>query len=168
MWPGLGGRAAKAAGLNSVTVAWALKIDVSKIGKIDGVTLPDAPRALHQAAKAPVALIVDEVQHALTSKADEAGEATVSALKSARDQLNRPGEANLMLTMSGSDRDKLLRLVNTTGAPFFGSQISRRPPLGQDFIDHVLRLITAQRRALMAMADHQAAAADARDEPIRH
>jgi hypothetical protein len=139
---GLVSRAVKAAGLDSVTIAGALKIDVSKIGKIDGVTLPDALRALHEAAKAQVALIVDEAQHALTS---EAGEATMSALKSARDQLNRPGEVNLMLVMSGSDRDKLLRLVNTNGAPFYGSQISRMPPLGQDFIDHVSRLITAQR-----------------------
>jgi hypothetical protein len=139
---GVVSRAAKAAGLESVTIAGALKIDVSKIGKIDGVTLPDALRALHEAAKAPVALIVDEAQHALTS---EAGEATMSALKSARDQLNRPGEVNLMLVMSGSDRDKLLRLVNTNGAPFYGSQISRMPPLGPDFIDHVSRLITAQR-----------------------
>ena len=142
---GMVGRAAKAAGLESVTIAGALKIDVSKIGKIDGVTLPDALRALHETAKAPVALIVDEAQHALTS---EAGEATMAALKSARDQLNRPGEVNLMLVMSGSDRDKLLRLVNTNGAPFYGSQISRMPPLGQDFIDHVSRLITAQRPEL--------------------
>ena len=58
---GLVSRTAKRAGLDSVTVAGALKIDVSKIGKIDGVTLPDALRALHEAAKAPVALIVDEV-----------------------------------------------------------------------------------------------------------
>jgi hypothetical protein len=142
---GLVSRAAKKAGLESVTVAGALKIDVSKIGKIDGVTLPDALRALHEGAKAPVALIVDEAQHALTS---EAGEATMAALKSARDQLNRPGEVNLMLVMSGSDRDKLLRLVNTNGAPFYGSQITRMPPLGQDFIDHIARLVVAQRPEL--------------------
>ena len=139
---GVVSRTAKAAGLESVTIAGALKIDVNKIGKIDGVTLPDALRALHEAAKAPVALLVDEAQHALTS---EAGEATMSALKSARDQLNRPGEVTLMLVMSGSDRDKLLRLVNTNGAPFYGSQISRMPPLGQDFIEHVSRLVMAQR-----------------------
>jgi hypothetical protein len=139
---GVVSRAAKAAGLDSVTIAGALKIDVGKIGRIDGVTLPDALRVLHEAARVPVALIVDEAQHALTS---EAGEATMSALKSARDQLNRPGEVNLMLVMSGSDRDKLLRLVNTNGAPFYGSQISRMPSLGRDFIDHVARLIAAQR-----------------------
>ena len=138
-------RAARAAGVDSVTIAGAFKIDLARIGKADGVTLPDALRALHEAARAPVALIVDEAQHALTSAA---GEATLSALKSARDQLNRPGEVNLMLVMSGSDRDKLLRLVNTSGAPFFGSQISRMPLLGQDFVDHVARLIAQQRPQL--------------------
>lgn len=142
---GVVSRAAKAAGVDSVTIAGALKIDVSKIGRIDGVTLADALRALHGAAKAPVALIVDEAQHALTS---EAGEATMASLKSARDQLNRPGQVNLMLVMSGSDRDKLLRLVNTNGAPFYGSQITRMPPLGPDFIDHVARLVAAQRPGL--------------------
>jgi hypothetical protein len=38
-----------------------------------------------------------------------------------------PGQVNLMLVMSGSDRDKLLRLVNTCGAPVYGSQITRMP-----------------------------------------
>lgn len=142
---GVVSRVAKAAGLESVTVAGALKLDVGKVGRIDGITLPDALRVLHETAGAPVALIVDEAQHALTSVA---GEATMSALKSARDQLNRPGQVNLMLVMSGSDRDKLLRLVNTSGAPFYGSQISRMPPLGQDFIAHVARLVTTQRPSL--------------------
>ena len=138
-------KAARAAGLESVTVAGTLKIDTSRIGKLDGVTLPEALRALHEAAQAPLALIIDEAQHALTS---EAGEATMAALKSARDQLNRPSMVNLMLVMSGSDRDKLLRLVNTNGSPFYGSQISPMPPLGQDFIAHVTRLIVDQRPGL--------------------
>lgn len=142
---GVVSRAARAAGLESVTIAGALKVDLGKIGRIDGLTLPEALRMLHEVAKAPVALIIDEAQHALTS---EAGEATMAALKSARDQLNRPGEVNLMLVMSGSDRDKLLRLVNTGGAPFYGSQISRMPPLGQDFIAQVARLVAAQRPEL--------------------
>ncbi|MDP2253467.1 MAG: hypothetical protein Q8J60_04720, partial [Thiobacillus sp.] len=49
------------------------------------------------------------------------------------------------LVMSGSDRDKLLRLVTTNGAPFYGSQIQRMPELGQDFIAHIVRLIEDQR-----------------------
>ena len=135
-------RTAKKTGLDKLKLASTLEIDTSKIGKVDGLTLVDALRTLHQAAGQPVALIIDEAQHALTS---EAGEVAMTALKSARDQLNQPGEINLMLVMSGSDRDKLLRLVNTSGAPFYGSQIQRMPPLGADFIAHIAQLIEAQR-----------------------
>jgi hypothetical protein len=53
-----------------------------------------------------------------------------------------------MLVMSGSDRDKLLRLVNTTGAPFYGSQIQRMPELGEDFIVYIGGLIESQRPEL--------------------
>ncbi|MEG1455477.1 MAG: ATP-binding protein, partial [Comamonas sp.] len=55
------------------------------------------------------------------------------------------GAVKLMLVMSGSDRDKLLRLVHTAAAPFYGSQIQRMPPLGPDFIAYVAALIEAQR-----------------------
>lgn len=141
---GLVARAARKAGLDKVKLG-GLEVDTSKIGKIDGLTLTDALRLLHQSAGQPVALIIDEAQHALTS---EAGEAAMTALKSARDQLNQPGAVNLMLVMSGSDRDKLLRLVNTAGAPFYGSTVQRMPPLGPDFIAHIAALIEAQRPSL--------------------
>lgn len=141
---GLLARTARKAGLDKVKVG-GLEVDTSKIGKVDGLTLTDALRLLQETAGKPVALIIDEAQHALTS---EAGEAAMTALKSARDQLNQPGVVKLMLVMSGSDRDKLLRLVNTAGAPFYGSQIQRMPPLGPDFIAHVASLIEDQRPTL--------------------
>ncbi|MEY2687505.1 MAG: hypothetical protein RL375_1703 [Pseudomonadota bacterium] len=141
---GVVAKAARATGLDSISIA-GLKIDTSRIGRIDGATLVDALRALHDTAQAPVALIVDEAQQALVS---EAGEAAMAALKSARDQLNRPGQVNLMLVMSGSDQDKLTRLVTTNGAPFYGSQVQRMPPLGPEFIAHLLALIEAQRPEL--------------------
>lgn len=139
-------RAAKSAGLENVSLGGWLSIDTSKIGALDGATLPDALRALHHAARTPVALIIDEAQHALTS---ETGTIAMAALKSARDQLNSPGKVNLMLVMSGSDRDKLLRLVNTNGAPFYGSKVQRMPELGEDFIAHLIHLIEAQRPDLI-------------------
>ncbi len=141
---GLVARSARKAGLEKVKVG-GLEVDTSKIGKVDGLTLTEALRLLHERAGRPVALIIDEAQHALVS---EAGEAAMTALKSARDQLNQPGVVNLMLVMSGSDRDKLLRLVNTAAAPFYGSQIQRMPPLGPDFIAHVATLVEAQRSEL--------------------
>jgi hypothetical protein len=141
---GLVAKTAQSAGLESITIG-GLKIDANRIGKVDGATLTDALRALSEAAKTPVALIVDEAQHALTSME---GENAMAALKSARDQLNRPGEVNLMLIMSGSDRDKLLRLVNSNAAPFYGSQIERMPELGRDFIAHIAQLIAKERKEL--------------------
>ena len=143
---GLVARTAKKVGVKSVKVAGALDIDTSKIGQIDGLTLVDALRSLQQAADRPVALIIDEAQHALTS---EAGEVAMTALKSARDQMNKPGQVKLMLVMSGSDRDKLLRLVVNAGAPFYGSQIQALPPLDTDFIAHVAELVEAQRPELV-------------------
>lgn len=148
---GLVAKTAKAAGLDNITIG-GIKIDTTRIGKVDGATLVDALSALHDTAKAPIALIIDEAQHALTSME---GENTMSALKSARDQMNAPDSVNLMLVMSGSDRDKLLRLVNTNGAPFYGSQIHRMPELGKDFIEHITHLIEVQRPDLIPVDSEQ-------------
>ena len=139
-------KAAKASGLENVSIAGWFKIDTSKIGKVDGATLVDALKALRESSEKPIALIIDEAQHALTS---EDGDAAMSALKSARDQMNTPDAANLMLVMSGSDRDKLLRLVNTTGAPFYGSNIHKMPELDKDFIEHSAKLIEKLRPDLI-------------------
>jgi hypothetical protein len=69
------------------------------------------------------------------------------ALKSARDTLNVDGKRKLLLIMSGSDRDKLLRLVNTPRAPFFGAQIHDLPALGREYSAHVAgRLVQAHPR----------------------
>lgn len=130
--------------LSKLTVK-GFEFDLAKIGRSDGVSIPDTLQTLRSAIDRPVALILDEAQHALSSKA---GEAAMMALKSARDQMNRPGEIRLMLVLSGSDRDKLLRLVNTGAAPFFGSQITRMPTLGPDFVEHIAALIEQQRPEL--------------------
>lgn len=143
---GVVARTARKAGLKSVKVAGAVEIDTSRIGQVDGLTLVDALRELHERAGQPVALVIDEAQHALIS---EAGEAAMTALKSARDQMNRPGVVDLMLVMSGSDRDKLVRLVVSASAPFYGSQIQPLPPLDTDFIAHVAGLVEAQRPDLV-------------------
>ncbi len=148
---GVVARTAKSAGLEKVNLAGWLHVDTSKIGQVDGLTLVDALKALNETAGKPVALIIDEAQHALTSPA---GEVAMSALKSARDQMNRPDEIQLMLVMSGSDRDKLLRLVHSNGAPFYGSQIQRMPLLDRKFIDFLADLIEEQRAELCPVDRH--------------
>lgn len=50
----------------------------------------------------------------------------------------RPAIADEMVAAtSGSDRDKLLRLVNTAAAPFFGAAIKPMPMLDEAYIEHV-------------------------------
>lgn len=140
-------KAAKAASLESVSVLGWLKIDTTKIGQPGGSTLFDALKALHEITKKKIALIIDEAQHSLTS---ESGDDAMAALKSARDQLNQPtGNINLMLVMSGSDRDKLLRLVNTNGAPFYGSEIHKMPELDRNFVLHCAQMIEQAQPALI-------------------
>ncbi|WP_353163362.1 AAA family ATPase [Salinisphaera shabanensis] len=91
-------------GLQRVSLAgWvAFEVDGATPAKDKQLTITEALRLLSDARQAPVCLIVDEAQQALTS--DE-GEALMAALKSARDQLNGPDRTRLMLVMSGSDRN---------------------------------------------------------------
>jgi hypothetical protein len=139
-------KAVKASGLESVSLA-GFKLDTRRIGRADGATLVAAIKALLKVAGKSVAIIIDEAQHALTT---EAGENAMMALKSARDQIN-VGKIELMLVMSGSDRDKLLRLVNASAA-FYGSSVHRLPGLGPDFIAHVATLVEAQQPGLKPVA----------------
>lgn len=135
---GIVAKTAKAAGLDHVNLGGWAKIDTTKIGKVDGLTLAGALAELNETSKKPVALIIDEAQHSLTSAE---GEAAMTALKSARDQINKVGKGQLLIIMSGSDRDKLLRLVNTNSAPFFGSAISRMPELDRGFVAAIAQRI---------------------------
>lgn len=104
------------------TLGW-----IAKVGKTDGMTLHGALSMLKAQTGKRIALIIDEAQHALTS-AD--GETFMMALKSARDQMKEIDGSGLLLIMSGSHRDKLLRLVNTAAAPFWGSEVRPLPNLG--------------------------------------
>ena len=139
---GLVAKATRAAGVEALDIAGVMNIDTTKIGQHDGTTLTEALRGLRAVATGPVVLMVDEAQHALTTRR---GENTMAALKSARDTLNVPGKANLLLVMTGSDRDKLLRLVNTHASPFLGGAIRDLPPLGDDFVRFAVEHIERER-----------------------
>lgn len=143
-------RAAKRSKLEAINLAGWLKIDTSKVGRSDEKSLADTLRGLKELSGKPVALIIDEAQQALLSNE---GEAMMFALKSARDQMNRPGKIDLMLIMSGSDRDKLLRLVHTTAAPFYGSAIQPMPDLGTDFIGFVSEQLVTHHPDLHPIAE---------------
>ncbi len=139
----LGGNAkfAKGAGLDKLSVPGVATVDLTKIGKPEGASLYEVLLALHQTTGKKIAFIIDEAQHALTT---EEGDAAMRALKSARDNLRGTQGPNLLLVMSGSHRDKLMRLLNAPSAPFWGSQVETLPLLDDDFV-------LAQRIAVMAL-----------------
>lgn len=122
-----------AAALSKVRLA-GVEIDLARVGQADGTSIPQVLELLSQEAHRQIALILDEAQHTLTT---EAGESAMFALKSARDQLNTPDQQRLLLVFSGSDRDRLLRLVNSANAPFYGSQIHHMPELDRAYVERL-------------------------------
>lgn len=180
--------AGAAQGPNRMRKAWdALGIRAISVG---GVTIatgddpPDAPRAapaatltdastqLHKAGGgAPVALIVDEAQHGLSS---EAGIAAMFALKAARDAMNQDTDETplpLSLIFTGSHRDKLSALVLERDQPFFGASVTEFPTLGADYAQAYVDWINPQLAADNQFDPADAAAAfdllGARPEPFR-
>ncbi len=126
-------------GMGGASVNLAQTLDFSAL------TLADALNELHQRSKKKIALLIDEAQHALTS---EAGEAAMIALKSARDQMNAGTEPSLLLVMSGSHQDKLMRLTNSPAAPFWGSRVELLDPLGDAYVDWCADLLEAELSSL--------------------
>lgn len=133
---------AKATGLEKVNVFGAFSVNLGSLELPAGLTLTDALEVLVKAGKAPVAIMIDEAQHALST---QAGVDAMFALKAARDHLNQgTTQQGLFLVLTGSNRDKLAHLVLKRTQPFFGSQVTRFPLLGKDFTDAYVDFINPQ------------------------
>ncbi len=121
---------------SSVTLPAIGKIDVESDSAIAHMTLTERLALLAKRTDRPIALIIDEAQHALTS---DGGVNAMFALKAARDAINhgtsgRAGSpARLMLAFTGSDRDKLASLVTKREQPFYGAKLENFPLLGEAY-----------------------------------
>lgn len=124
---------AKKVKLDKVNLMGAFVLNFSNPGLPENITLTDALRILYKIAEQPILLIVDEAQQALMN---EKAMNAMFAIKSARDQLNIPGEKPiLMLVFTGSHRDKLAHLVLKKNHPFFGSDVTSFPLLNMEYTD---------------------------------
>lgn len=124
---------AKATGLEKVTVFGALSLSMASLSLPENVSLADALEALVAASGGPVALVIDEAQHALNSKE---GMEAMFGLKAARDKLNQsPAGQQLFLVFTGSNQDKLTQLSLKRNQPFFGCRVTKFPKLGKEFTD---------------------------------
>lgn len=126
-------RLARKVGLDRIRIS-GVELDLGGIGEPGGSTLGDALGHLHRLAGKPLAMIVDEAQHALSS---QRGIDAMFALKAARDALNQSRDDDvpaLMLVFTGSHRDKLIGLLRNTRQPFFGASVTDMPLLDRDYV----------------------------------
>src|SRR5471030_1189030 len=128
---GVVARLAKVTGLSKVAIGGAIHFDLERVGLGKDVSLTDALVALSDESQKIVVLIIDEAQHAITS---DAGNATLFALKAARDELNSSSHFGLRLVCTGSNRDKLAMLRNSKDQAFYAAPMVNFPTLGEDFI----------------------------------
>lgn len=140
---GVVARAAASVGLSRISIH-GVEFTIDQVGQAPGASLADAMAELRRVAGRPIALIVDEAQDVVR---ENDRMAVMFELKAARDALNR-SELNLALVMSGSDRDKLIRLVHSNAAPFMGASIEPMPHLGRDFTNFVAGNVAQARPAL--------------------
>jgi hypothetical protein len=127
---GIVAKLARAAGAEKVAVG-GLTFSLDRVGLQADVSLSRALAVLSDQIRQPIALIIDEAQHALTT---EAGASALFALKAARDELNSSAHHGLRILATGSNRDKLAMLRNSKDQAFFGATLIDMPRLGVDFI----------------------------------
>lgn len=111
--------------------------DVEGVGEATGTTLATAFKAVVDRTHTDVVLIVDEVQHALTS---EDGQHLLFALKAARDAVNlTPGtRGHFIFVGIGSHRANVAELSASRQQAFAGAATIDYPLLGEDYVVHVL------------------------------
>ncbi len=116
---------------------------LESVGARGGPTLAQALTEVVDQAKTNVVVIVDEVQHAISS--DE-GNQMLLALKSARDAINpRPGTpGHFIFIGTGSHRALVSELTARRNQAFAGATSVPYPVLGADYVEHLLRRLAKE------------------------
>ncbi len=116
---------------------------VKTVGANGGATLAEAFTQVVDQAKTDVVLIIDEVQHAITS---EEGNQMLLALKAARDAINpRPNTPGHFLFIgTGSHRALVNELTARRNQAFAGATSIAYPVLDADYVAHLLNRLKAE------------------------
>ncbi len=120
---------------------FSFKIDT--VGAKDGPTLAHALTQVVDQAETSVVMIVDEVQHAITT---EEGNRMLEALKAARDAINlRPTTPGFFLFIgTGSHRALVGELTARRNQAFVGATSITYPLLDADYVAHLLNRLQAE------------------------
>jgi hypothetical protein len=123
-------RLARKSGLTNVG-GKGLSFSLDRVGLGANVSLSEALAELSDELQKPIALIIDEAQHAI---ATEKGYDALYALKAARDELNSSSHHGLRVVATGSNRDKLAMLRNSRDQAFFGAPLIAFPSLDHHYV----------------------------------
>ncbi|TBN44236.1 AAA family ATPase [Pseudomonas sp. BGI-2] len=115
---------------------------LDSIGNPGGPTLAQALTEVVDQAKTDLVLIIDEVQHAISS---EDGNQLLLALKAARDAINpRPGTPGYFLFIgTGSHRAQVSELTAKRNQAFSGATSTAYPVLKGDYVEYLLNRLAA-------------------------
>ncbi|MDE2367509.1 MAG: AAA family ATPase [Burkholderiales bacterium] len=116
---------------------------LDSVGAEGGTTLAQALTEVVDQAKTDVVVIVDEVQHAITS---EDGNQMLLALKSARDAINpRPDTpGHFIFIGTGSHRALVSELTARRNQAFTGATSVPYPVLNGDYVEHLLKRLAQE------------------------
>ncbi len=131
-------RLKRLSGLDVGALSFKFGFKLEKVGVENGTTLAQALTELVDQVERDVVLIVDEVQHAITS---EDGQQLMLALKAARDAINtRPGTpGHFIFIGSGSHRALVSELTSRRNQAFEGATSVPFPVLDDDYVAHLLK-----------------------------
>ena len=133
-------RLKKVTGLDVGILAFKFGFKLDAVGKDGGPTLADVLQQVVDQGKRDVVLIVDEVQHAITT---EDGRRLLEGLKAARDAINpRPHTpGHFIMIGTGSHRAMVAELTTRRSHAFEGATSMAYPVLGEDYVAHLLARI---------------------------
>lgn len=116
---------------------------LENVGLEGGVTLAEALTAVVDQAKTDVVLIIDEVQHAITT---DDGQQLLLGLKAARDAINpRPDSPGHFLFIgTGSHRALVSELSARRNQAFTGATSVPYPVLDRSYVDYLLKKLDAE------------------------
>lgn len=116
---------------------------VEAVGTDGGPTLAEAFAQVVDQAKSDIVLIVDEVQHAITS---EEGHQMLLALKAARDAINPRPETpgHFIFVGTGSHRALVSELTARRNQAFAGATSIAYPVLDRDYVEYLLARLHAE------------------------
>jgi hypothetical protein len=116
---------------------------VETVGTADGPTLADALTQVVDQGRCDVVLIIDEVQHAITS---EDGQQLLLALKAARDAINprKDTPGHFLFVGTGSHRALVSELTARRNQAFVGATSIAYPVLDADYVAFLLERLARE------------------------